>query len=111
MVTLLFDLFFSDLFLVPLEFNGIHLLERIRRRIVCLINDGVVLLVTFNDTLGRRTVHNCRTARCVDVVLENVRIQVTIVLIYTGSNKLLFYFVILLIKFKKKTFKNKFSLI
>lgn len=77
-VTLLFDLFLSDLLFVLLELNGVHLLERIGRCIVGLVDSRVVLLVAFDDSLRGRAVDHGRTASRVYVVLENIWVQVGI---------------------------------
>ena len=55
---MLFDLLLGDFLLVGLEVVGVHLLKRIGGRVVGLVDDGVVLLIAFDDALGRGAEHN-----------------------------------------------------
>jgi hypothetical protein len=61
--TLISDLLLSHLLLVLFDLFGVHLLEGISGGVVGLVDNGVVLLVAFDDALGGSAVHYGRAAR------------------------------------------------
>ena len=56
--TLFFDLFLSNFLLVLLQVVGVHLLERIGRGVVGLVDARVVLLITSYDSFGDGSKHD-----------------------------------------------------
>ena len=71
LITLFSYLLLSHFLFVLFQVGGVHLLKWISGRIVCLVDNGVILLIPFNDALGGRSVYN----RCVARVLHVVAIS------------------------------------